>query len=207
MDVSQYLVAELDDTVTRLRRQILDIVPLERQLERLPGANSATWITFHVARHAALALSIVTGTAGIRDPRLAVFDIAGADTTAGVAATDEVAEQLAVATRGGNGLQEVQQPFTEALDPATVNAYALGVFADVRRYLSTIEEPELDALLDIEAALDLAGIEHEQFDWLYRLWADQPVAFLARWPLTGHLTHHVGELTGLRNQMGLSPFR
>ena len=187
MNVSDYLVAELDDSVGRLRTQILELVPLDRQLERLPGANSVTWITYHVARHAALALSIVTGSAGIRDTRLDAFDPR--------------------ASTGGAGLHEVQQPFTDDLDPSTVNDYALQVFADVRVYLQSIEEPELDALLDIEAALDAAHIEHDTFDWLYRLWADQPIAFLVRWPLTAHLTHHVGELTGMRNQMGLSPFR
>jgi hypothetical protein len=187
MNVSDYLVAEHDEAISRLRAGILTIVPLERQLERLPGANSVTWITFHVAQHAALALSIVTETAGIRDPRLDAFDPR--------------------ATIGGSGLQEVQQPFTDSLDPETVNAYALSVFADVRAYLDTVTEATLDALPDVEAALDAAGVEHDTFDWLYRMWADQPIAFLLRWPLTGHLTHHVGELTGLRNQMGLSPFR
>ncbi|MCU1479648.1 MAG: hypothetical protein JWQ19_434 [Subtercola sp.] len=187
MNISQYLVSELDDTVSRLRTQILGLVPRERQLERLPGANSVTWIVYHVARHAALALSVATGTPGIHDSRLDVFG--------------------PVATRGGNGLQEVQQPFTDSLDPAEVEAYALRVFADVRTYLLSLTQGELDALPDVEAALDSAGIEHDTFDWLYRLWADQPVAFLVRWPLIGHLTHHVGELTGMRNQMGLSPFR
>ncbi|GGF20855.1 hypothetical protein [Subtercola lobariae] len=187
MHVSDYLVAELDDTVNRLRSQILDIVPLDQQLGRLPGANSVTWITFHVARHAALALSVVNETAGILDPRLDAFD--------------------ARATRGGSGLHEVQQPFTDTLDSAAVNAFAFSVFADVRSYLETLTDEALDALPDVETALDAAGVEHDTFDWLYRMWADQPIAFLVRWPLTGHLTHHVGELTGLRNQMGLSPFR
>jgi hypothetical protein len=27
-----------------------------------------------------------------------------------------------------------------------------------------------------------------------------------RWPLTGHLTNHVGEMIATRNRMGLSPF-
>ncbi len=187
MKLSEYLLAEHDEAINRLRSQILGIVPLDRQLERLPGANSVTWITFHVARHAALALSIVGETAGIRDSRLEGFDPR--------------------ATVGGSGLTEVQQPFTDNLDPASVNDYALSVFADVRRYLETVTETSLDALPDTEAALDAAGVEHDTFDWLYRMWADQPVAFLVRWPLTNHLTHHIGELTGMRNQMGLSPFR
>ncbi|CAN5232236.1 hypothetical protein BH09ACT6_BH09ACT6_12480 [soil metagenome] len=187
MNVSQYLVDELDDTARRLTGQILELVPLDRHQERLPGANSITWITFHVARHAALALSIVNGTAGHPDPRLEGF--------------------VSEATLGGNGLQEVQQPFAESLVPAAVNAYAESVLADVRSFLLTVTEENLHDLPDVETALAAAGIEADTFDWLYRMWADQPVAFLIRWPLVGHVTHHVGELTGLRNQMGLSPFR
>ncbi|MCU1478326.1 MAG: hypothetical protein JWQ64_3019 [Subtercola sp.] len=187
MNISEFLVAEHDEAVSRLRSQILAIVPLDRQLERLPGANSVTWITYHVARHAALALSVVTETAGIRDPRLNAFEPR--------------------ATVGGAGLEEMQQPFADSLDPATVNAFTLSVFADVRSFLETVTESTLDDLPDIEDALDAAGVEHDTFEWMYRMWADQPVAFLLRWPLASHLTHHVGELTGLRNQMGLSPFR
>ncbi|CAN5164296.1 hypothetical protein BH09ACT3_BH09ACT3_00530 [soil metagenome] len=64
MDLHDWLVSEFDDSTARLRGQVLDLVPRDRQLERMPGANSISWSAFHVARHAALALRV----AGFLDP-------------------------------------------------------------------------------------------------------------------------------------------
>ncbi|NEM91626.1 DinB family protein [Galbitalea soli] len=186
MDLTQWLVAELDDTSARLDGQILSIVPSERQGERMPGGNSITWATYHLARHASLALQ-VTGFYPLEaDPRLAEFDPA--------------------ATVPGSGLQEVEQPWAAALDAAEVAAFAGSVITDVREYLATLDGAALDDRPDVAAALRAAGIDETSFGWLYRMW-DAPLGFLVRWPLLGHITNHVGEMIGTRNQMGLSPFR
>ncbi len=186
MDLSAWLVAELDETVDRLRDQVIALIPLERRLERMPGGNSVTWATYHVARHATLALQITGAQSFDPDPRLAGFEPA--------------------ATAGGSGLQEVQQPWTDGLDPLAVDAYALSVFEDVRRYLQAYDPASANAVPDVEAGLIRAGVDTAEFGWLLRLWS-QPSGFIVRWPMIGHVTNHVGEMIATRNQMGLSPFR
>jgi hypothetical protein len=152
----------------------------------LPDGNSMRWTMYHIARHAALALDVVRGTAGERDPRLDAFP--------------------AAATRGGAGLQEVEQPWTADLDPDAVVAYLEGVLADVRSHLGGVTPAELDRRIDVRGALRTAGVEEDAFGWLFDQW-DGPAGFLVRWPMLGHVTHHVGELITVRNLLGLSPFR
>jgi len=187
MDLSQWLVAELDDTTARLRGQVLDLVPRERQLERMPGGNSISWAVFHVARHAALALRVAGFLEPGPDERLASFD------------------PRAVA--GGAGLQEVEQPWAAEFDPVAVDGFASSVLGDVRRYLGGLSPAALDERPDVESGLEACGIEPEEFGWLYGMWGGQPLGFLVRWPLIGHVTNHVGEMISTRNQLGLSPFR
>jgi len=38
------------------------------------------------------------------------------------------------------------------------------------------------------------------------MWQGKPTAWLARWPLLGHIGSHAGEMIATRNRMGLSPF-
>jgi hypothetical protein len=146
MDLTQYLVAELDDTTARLRGQVLDLVPPERQLERMPGANSIAWATFHVAKHAALALRVAGFLDHRPDERLASFD--------GQAAAH------------GAGLQEVEQPWAAGFDAAAVDRFASSVLGDVRRYLGTLGPAALDERPDVEAGLEASGIDRTQFGWL-----------------------------------------
>lgn len=186
MRIGDYLSAELDETLQRLDGQVFDLVPPDRQLERFPESNSIAWAVFHSARHAELALRVVGR------PLSTEHEVAGLDERA---------------FRGGSGLQEVQQPWFGEPDPAAVRAFASAVFADVRAYLGTIDEAELDRVPDAHAALTEAGVDSDAFGWLHAMWTGRPVAFLARWPLTTHLAHHVGEMITYRNQMGLSPFR
>ena len=186
MDLAGWLVAELDENVGRLQDQVLAVVPLERRLERMPDGNSITWATYHVARHATLALQVLGARSFDPDPGLAAF--------------------VPEATVGGAGLQEVQQPWIDDLDPEAVDAYALSVLGDVRDYLAAIEPAELDPVPDVASALTRAGVDPVAFGWLQRLWS-QPSGFIVRWPLLGHVTHHVGEMITVRNLMGLSPFR
>ena len=175
MELSRYLVLQFDDTVARHHSQVLGTVPFERQKERMPGGNSIAWATYHVGRHAALALEVLGRPSS-------------ASTIMGP----------------GSGLQEVEQDWFVEITAEHAAAYATAVFADVRSYFSTA--PDLDAKIDVVAGLRAAGIDETTFGWLYRMW-DQPVSFLVAWPLSGHVTNHVGEMIATRNQMGLSPFR
>jgi hypothetical protein len=185
MDLGSWLVAEHDDAQHRLSTQILEVVPAERRRERLPGANSVDWTVFHVARHAGLALRVL-----------------GHDPAMSDALLDGVPAEVAAPSAG---LQETQQPLLDAIDTPQLEAYALSVFDEVRAFLGHQDAASIDVLPDVAAALRRAGLDEQEFDWVYRQWSTPHVLY--RWTLGGHITHHIGELTGVRNQMGLSPFR
>jgi hypothetical protein len=186
MDLSQWLVAEFEDTVARLRGQVLDQVPRQRRHERPGGGNSILWGNFHIARHADLALAVVCGE--------------------GPAPLPELEALGPVAAGAGNGLQEAEQPWAQELEPEGVDAYLAGVVGRVLRFLAATGPDRLELEPDVPVGLAQAGIGTEGFGWLYDLWQAKPVAFFVRWPLIGHATNHVGEMIATRNRMGLSPF-
>ena len=184
MELATWLIAEHDDSVQRLAKQILGVIPVERRREVISGANSIDWTTFHIARHARLGLHVLGHPTPMSDSLLAGLDAA-------VSAPDA-------------GLHEVGRPWLDFIESQQIEAYALAVLDEVRAFLTRLDTAD-DAPVDTTAGLRAAGIDESDFDWLYRQWA-QP-HFVLRWPLVGHATHHVGELTVIRNQMGLSPFR
>ena len=186
MDLTTWLLAEHDETQARHRDQVQRIVPADARTARLPGGNSIRWATYHVARHAALALVVAGAAEPEPDPRLAAFP--------------------AAAVRGGAGLQEVEQAWAADLDLAAVDAFAAAVADDVRGFLAGLRPEELDRVPDVAARLRAAGVDADEFGWLHRMW-DGPVGFLVRWPMLGHWTNHVGEMIATRNQLGFSPFR
>ncbi len=60
MNLETWIQQELGDVVSRLESQVLAQVPHERRHERPGGGNSINWALFHIARHAELALAILT---------------------------------------------------------------------------------------------------------------------------------------------------
>lgn len=184
MDLTSWIVAEHDDSVQRLTKQILDVIPVERRREVISGANSIDWTTFHIARHARLALTVLGYPPHESDLLIEGFDPA-------VTAADA-------------GLHEVGRPWLEFIDSSQIAAYALSVLGEVRTFLLHADV-DGDTPMDVAPGLRAAGIDETAFEWLYRQWAMPQ--FVLRWALVGHATHHIGELTVIRNQMGLSPFR
>jgi hypothetical protein len=61
VDLRSWLLADLDDLEGRLLGGVLALVPPERRGEQPGGGASIAWSTFHVARHADLALAALTG--------------------------------------------------------------------------------------------------------------------------------------------------
>jgi hypothetical protein len=160
--------------------QVLSLVPETRRWERPGGGNSVNWACFHIARHADLALSVLTGDGLVLTP-----------------------DQW----RGGGGVEEDEQPWAEELlTPATVEEYLAAVIAATRTYLCALSVASLERIPETAAALEAASVAIDRYPWLYRMWSGQPAAFLVRWPLVGHLGNHVGEMIATRNRMGLSPF-
>lgn len=189
MRVGESLALSLDETLARQRTQVLEVVPVERCAERLPLSNSIAWNLFHTARHAELALGVLTADG----------------TTTAVELPDARLVQPDVPP--GGGLQEVEQPWFDASVGAELVGYNAAVFAAARRYLLEVDELELDRVPSAGDALEASLGDAPELDWLREQWTGRPVSFFVLWPLTAHLVHHVGEAITYRNQMGLSPFR
>jgi hypothetical protein len=185
MDLASWLVAEHDDSMFRLTTQLLEVVPHEHRRRRIAGSNSIDWTLYHIARHATLGLRV----AG-HDPAMSDSLLAG------------VAAEL---TAPDAGLQEPEQPWLELIDSELIETYLLSVLDEVRAFLARTSEFESEAVSAVSAGLRAAGIDEEQYGWLYRQWSAPHL--LRRWVLVGHVTFHVGEASGVRNQLGFSPFR
>jgi hypothetical protein len=188
VDLTQWLVAQHDDTAARLQDQVLDLVPPERRTEQPGGGSPILWNTFHLARHAALALDVLEPGAAPLAP--------------------DWLRRLTGSTGGAVpvvGLDEAPALWAGELPAAEVDAYLTQVLASIRRFIG---DPALDfdAEPDVAAGLSRAGIGEDDVPWLRRMWTGKPAAWLIRWPLTGHIGNHVGEMLATRNRMGLSPF-
>jgi hypothetical protein len=180
LDLASWLVDDFDETVGRLASQVFGRVPPERRKEHADGGGSSLdWVCVHVERHATLALAVLE-----ESPEAA----------------------SAVGLDGGAGLEEAEQPWAVDLDSLIVEAQARETFRRVRMYLARVGPEALTRVPDAEGVLDAAGVARDEYGWLYQMWRGRPAAFLVRWPLTGHLTNHVGEMIATRNRMGLSPF-
>ena len=185
MDLSQWLVDEIDDITTRLHTQVLELVPPSRQRERPGGGSAILWNTFHAARHASLALAVLSPQSWPERP--------------------DWLDDLISKAGSGIGVEEAASPWADELSAEKVDAYVADVLAGARRFLAG-PATDLDAVPDASGALIRAGIAPGEFGWLHRMWQDKPAAWLVRWPLTGHIGSHVGEMIATRNRMGLSPF-
>jgi hypothetical protein len=185
VDLSQWLVDELDDITTRLHTQVLELVPPSRRRERPGGGSPILWNSFHAARHASLALAVLS-------------DESWSERAAWL-------EDLVPKADPGIGVEEAAPPWADEFSPEKVDGYLDEVLAGVRRFLAG-PGVDLDAVPDVSGALSRAGIGPGEFGWLHRMWQDKPAAWLVRWPLLGHVSSHVGEMIATRNRMGLSPF-
>ena len=185
-NLRSWLLDEVDETRGRLKTQVLDIVAPERRGDRPGGGSSITWNLFHIARHAGLALSVLTG-----------------ELSEAVAQLDRLPRSTAA---GGGGLEEAEQPWCVDLDPLLVEAHLNTVLDDVRSYLVEVPLEHFELHPEVRGGLELAGIAPDRFGWLWQMWEGRPASFLVRWPLIGHVGNHVGEMLATRNRLGLSPF-
>jgi hypothetical protein len=186
VDLSQWLVDDLDDITSRFHNQVQAQVPPPRRAEPHGGGTSILWNTFHIARHASLALSILTAQADeIRPAWLGAL----------------VADVGSV----GAGLQEAAEPWSPVLTTAGVDGYLEDVLARANAYL-TAGPIDFDAVPNTAEALKAARVDRDEFGWIYQTWSGKSAAWLVRWPVLGHSTSHLGEMLATRNRMGLSPF-
>ena len=188
MDLRTWLTGDLQSLRRRLDRSVLSVIPASRMVERVDGGGVApVYVLWHTARHHDLAVNAVLRRAdevltGWTD-RVGV----SADTWRGLAETEDL-------------------DLVEQLDPEAVGGYLQAVIGCTLDWVAGSDLDLLDAVVDSAAALSRIGTPEDRFDWLYSMWDAQPGHFFLSWEAIGHGLGHLGELTSIRNRMGLSPF-
>jgi len=188
MNLRDWVCGDLDSLRNRLSNGIFSIIPPERAAERVDeGGIAAVYVAWHTARHHDLAVNGV------------------------LRGVDEVlvdwADRVGVHGDTWRGLSEAEDlDLITVLDPEAVAGYLIAVIEHTRTWAADADLTVLDTVPDSAAALDKIGTPADRFDWLYSMWADKPAPFFLSWEAIGHGYSHLGELTSIRNRMGLSPF-
>jgi len=187
MDLRSWILDDLDLVVARARGGVLNVVPAERWAEQTgEGGSSITFLLWHVARHHDIAVNSV-----IRQSSLVAENHA--------ALTDQLGPSIGLAEAEPVGL-------AQTLDPEAVAAYYEDVYASTKAWIKDADLSALDDTADSASGLDRVGVSRDDVPWLYNMWEAKPASFFVRWEAIGHGINHLGDLTSVRNRMGLSPF-
>jgi hypothetical protein len=188
MNLRGWICGDLESLRNRLSNGIFAVIPPDRMAEQVDdGGVAAVYVAWHTARHHDLA---VNGVLRETDELIA-----------------EWAPRVGLEGDTWRGLSEAEDlDLVSQLDPEAVAAYLLAVIDHTRTWAAEADLSVLDTVPDSSAALERIGTPTDRFDWLYSMWAGQPAPFFLSWEAVGHGYSHLGELTSIRNRMGLSPF-
>lgn len=193
MQLRDWLVSDHAGILGRFDQGIAPHVPQDRWTERADGGGSSiAALLYHLSRHQDLAVNVVVrGTAAVWDGHAARLGVHDRPATA--------------------GLSEAEDPtLTALLDLDALDTYARAVHATTQEWLVSLDDESLVALLDgvppTSERLEAASIARAEVPWLHGMWGDKTVTWLLQWPGIGHGHAHVGEITSIRNRLGLSPF-
>ena len=205
MDLQQWIADDHASVLTRFENAIGVRVPVSRwkdhgrqeQGRQEQGTNdnggttpSIAWLLFHMTYHQDLALNTgVRNHPPLLEQHRAGLGLAGFAPAAGLTESEDLA-------------------VTEALDLGALRRYADVVNASTQDWIDDISILALDSIPTSSWRLEhKAGIPAENdMSWLHAMWTDKPVSWLVQWECIGHGHTHVGEMTGIRNRLGLSPF-
>lgn len=188
MDLRTWIIEDLGSLRNRLANGIYSVIPAERMAERIDGGgNAPVYVTWHVARHQDVAVNgVLRGTDEVLDGWASSVGLDG---------------------ESWRGLAEAEDlDLVPQLEPAAVGEYYMAVIDETRRWAGDGDLGVLDTTPDSASALDRIGTPPDRFDWLYSMWDGKPGLFYLAWEAIGHGYNHLGELTAIRNRMGLSPF-
>ena len=155
-----------------------------------PQDSSLAWLLFHTTFHQDLALN----TAIRNHPPL----LAGHRDDLGIGHLPPWA-----------GLTEAEDPtVTGALDLDRLVDYVRAVNAATAAWIDTLSVMALDTVPSSSYRLaTLAGVPAEgELSWLHAMWDGKPVSWFVQWECIGHGHAHIGEMVGIRNRLGFSPF-
>lgn len=189
MDLRSWIAAEHASVWTRFEQGVGARVPLEMWKDPVGrGGSSIAYLLFHTTLHADLAVNAVLR--GQLPVAVALRERLGL-----------------VRFPVSAGLGETEPPeLTEALDLEALGDYAEAVHLGVQAWIELAPDDAFGAAADGRAGLELAGVSEADVPWLYRMWDGQPAAFFLQWETIGHRLTHIGEMTSVRNRLGLSPF-
>ena len=187
MDLRNWISTELTAIHDRIDRGIVSVVPSARWRERTRGLTAPVYVAWHTARHHDVAVNAV-----LRDSREVL---------------DEWRTRVNITSDTWRGLAEGEDhELVDELDPDAVGQYLLAVLRSTVTWLAEDGVPDLAAIPDSDRALSRLGTPTDRFDWLYSMWHAKPAHFFLSWEAVGHGFVHLGELTAIRDRMGLSPF-
>jgi hypothetical protein len=187
MDLRSWISAELTSIHDRIERGIVGVVPIERWREHNSGLTAPVYVAWHTARHHDVAVNAILRDRG--------------------EILDEWHDRVGITDDTWRGLAEGEDhELVDELDPDAVSQYLLAVLRATVMWLAERGVPDLAVIPDSHRALSRLGTPTDRFDWLYSMWDGKPAQFFLSWEAVGHGFVHLGELTAIRNRMGLSPF-
>ena len=193
VDLRTWMTEEVSGIGERFASSIVAHIPADQWRIRVGatdlGASSIAALLFHMTLHCDLAITtVVRHHAPLRLEWSERLGLAGWASTA--------------------GLSEAEDPsLTSALDLDALVEYHHAVQAATLDWLDRVAITVLDSVPDSEYRLGhLAGVGASEVPWLIRMWSGRSIGWFAQWPAVGHRQGHLGEMTGIRSQLGRSPF-
>jgi hypothetical protein len=193
VDLKDWIEADLQALTGRIANGVVAHVPRERWRERPGGGaqpgSSIAWLLLHMGYHHDLAVRTAVQE---REPYLHAWRDG-----LGLEAMEPEA-----------GLSEAEDPaVTAAVDVDVLLDYVLAVVAGTREWLTRVNTHAFDTVPAASWRLEhTAGVRPEVVPWLHAMWDGKPVSWFVQWEAVGHGINHVGEMIGVRGQLGLSPF-
>lgn len=193
MDLVAWVSADLHAIRTRFDQSIISHVdPSMWTLRAAGGQNPSSSIAFvllHMSYHHDLAIqTAVQNRAPLMAERRSGLGLDGFAAHAGLAEREDEA-------------------LTRALDLEALLEYAGTVWDATADWLGRVATLAFDTVPDASWRIEhLAGVTADAVPWLHSMWSAKTVGWFAHWEAIGHGYTHLGEMTAIRNQLGLSPF-
>lgn len=191
MDLREWIAKDHAFVLARFHSAISRQVPTEMWKHTDGDASSSiAWLLFHTTCHQDLALNTA-----IRNHPPLLAQHRQALGLAGFAPAD--------------GLTESEdRRVTEALELDALQDYVRAVNGATAAWIDKLSTMALDSVPASSYRLEHhAGIPPDgEMAWLHAMWSGKPVSWLVQWQCIGHGHAHVGEMVGIRNRLGLSPF-
>ena len=195
VDLRSWIAADLTDLTERFDRQIVGPVPTERWRESLADESSRrstptiAGMLLHCSYHHDLAVSTAVLD---REPLMV-----------------EWRDRLGLASFAPEiGIAEAEAAeAVDALDLEALAAYFCAVLDHTHNWVAKVSSYAFDTVAPNTRRLEQrAGVRASEVPWFHAMWEAKPVSWLVRWEGVGHVYTHLGEMTALRNSLGLSPF-